>query len=229
MDINSKIAGIVAGRSFVDIGGLWGTENERVTVASAAGARSVAMVDIQHEGTEWWKAFKDRCAARGVLDCENIVANLDHIDFASKVPVTDIVHCSGIIYHVPSPIWTLSKLREVTRSILLLCSMTVPEVIETNIGSIDMSDGNSIFIPALEGRKRDIVRAYFEQVGVKVHNINSPGTYPWRHGEEYNYEPWWWLWTPRTLAAFVETAGFRVVEVFDGWPGYSHYLTCERI
>jgi hypothetical protein len=30
MDINQKISEIAADRSFVDIGGLWGTENERV-------------------------------------------------------------------------------------------------------------------------------------------------------------------------------------------------------
>ncbi len=228
LDINRKITEIAVGRSFVDIGGLWGTENERVTIASAAGARSVTMVDMQQEGNQWWIAFEGRCKARGVLDCRNIVANLDADDFAAKVPITDIVHCSGIIYHVPSPIWTLSKLREVTGSTLLLCSMTVPDHIETSVGSIDMSGGDAIFIPALEGRKRDIMHAYLESVGLKLPNINSPETYPWRYGEEYNYAPWWWFWTPRTLAAMVETAGFRVVETFDGWVGYSHYLVCER-
>jgi hypothetical protein len=107
--------------------------------------------------------------------------------------------------------------------------MTVPEIIETEIGSIDMSGGETIFIPALEGRKREIVKAYCTRVHLTVHNINSPVAYPWRYGGDYNYEPWWWLWTPRTLAAMVETAGFRVEEIFDGWPGYSHYLTCKRI
>jgi hypothetical protein len=228
MDVNAKIAEIVRGRSFVDIGGLWGAENERVTVASAAGARSVAMVDIQDEGDEWWEAFKNRCEARGVRNCVNIFANLDDIDFASKLAATEIVHCSGVIYHVPNPVWTLSKLREVTLDTLLLCSMTVPETIETNIGSIDMSDGAVIFVPALTGRKLEIVRAYCEQVRLTIHNINSSETYPWRYGEEYNYAPWWWLWTPRTLAALTEVAGFRVTERFDGWAGYSHYLVCER-
>jgi hypothetical protein len=228
MDIDRKIADIVAGRSFVDIGGLWGTENERVTVAHAAGAKSVAMVDIQHEGTEWWKAFKDRCVARGVNNCTNIVANLDSLDFASKVPATEIVHCSGIIYHTPTPIWTIAKLRDVTVDTLLLCSMTVPEVIKTEVGTLDMAGGMVIFVPALEGQKREIVRAYFERMSIKVHNINSFESYAWRNGEEYNYEPWWWLWTPTTLVRMVETAGFRVRETFDGWQGYSHYLVCER-
>jgi hypothetical protein len=185
------------------------------------------MVDIQEEGTEWWRAFEDRCTKKGVYNCINVVANLDHNDFVSKVPVTDIVHCSGVIYHTPSPIWTLSKLREVTGNTLLLCSMTVPEHIETKIGSIDMSDGNALFIPALRGQKLAIMQAYFESVGIQVHNINSVETYPWRFGMDYNYAPWWWLWTPATLAAFVETAGFRVREIFDGWPGYSHYMVCE--
>jgi hypothetical protein len=229
MEINEKIRQIVPGRSFVDIGGLWGTENERATVASAAGARSVMMVDMAEEGNEWWRAFEDRCKARGVLDCKNVVANLDHCDFASRVPVTDIVHCSGVIYHVPSPIRTLSTLRQVTGNLLLLCSMTVPGLIETDVGSIDMSGGTSIFVPALDGHKREIVCAYFDRMGIQIPNINAAVTYPWRLGADFNYAPWWWLWTPRTLVALVETAGFRVLEIFDGWPRYSHYLVCERV
>ena len=55
----------------------------------------------------------------------------------------------------------------------------------------------------------------------------TPETYPWRYGKDYNYAPWWWFWTPRTLTAMVESAGFRVTEIFDGWVGYSHYLVCE--
>jgi hypothetical protein len=229
VNINEKIGELVSGRSFADIGGLWGTENERVTVASAAGASSVMMVDMQQEGNEWWRAFEERRKEKGVTACTNIVANLDHADFAVKVPVSDVTHCSGVIYHAPSPVWTLAKLREVTGDTLLLCSMTVPEQIETKVGSIDMSDGNALFIPALSGRKLQILRAYFDDVHIQVHNINSQKEYPWRVGADYNYAPWWWLWTPTTLAAFVETAGFRVREIFDGWPGYSHYLVCERV
>jgi len=229
LEIDNKIREVVAGRSFADIGGLWGTENERVTVASAGGAKSIMMVDMQKEGNQWWLAFQERCKAKGVSGCKNVVANIDSTDFASKVPITDIVHCSGVIYHVPSPVWTLSRLREVTGSVLLLCSMTIPERIETEAGSIDMSCGHTIFIPALGARNRAILRAYFEGVRIQVHNINTPETYPWRTGGGFNYAPWWWLWTPETLAAIVETAGFRVSETFDGWQGYSHYLVCRPV
>ena len=40
-------------KSFVDVGGLWGTVNERVSVAHAAGARELAMLDISPPDGKW--------------------------------------------------------------------------------------------------------------------------------------------------------------------------------
>ena len=47
------IARVVRGKSFADVGGLWGTVNEKVSVAHAAGAASLAMVDISEWGDRW--------------------------------------------------------------------------------------------------------------------------------------------------------------------------------
>ena len=44
----------VKGLSFVDFGGLWGILNEKVSVASLAGARSTAMADMQPLGNWLW-------------------------------------------------------------------------------------------------------------------------------------------------------------------------------
>ena len=48
------IEGVVKGRTFADIGGLWGTVNEQVTNAIQMGATKAAMIDMQTEGNEWW-------------------------------------------------------------------------------------------------------------------------------------------------------------------------------
>jgi hypothetical protein len=40
------IAASVQGKSFAEVGGLWGTVNERVTVAARCGAAETAMIDV---------------------------------------------------------------------------------------------------------------------------------------------------------------------------------------
>ena len=54
MDLRDDyIRRVVRGRSFADVGGLWGTVNEKVSVAAQAEARSVAMIDISPAGSEF--------------------------------------------------------------------------------------------------------------------------------------------------------------------------------
>jgi len=215
MNVNKKIKQITSGRSFADVGGLWGTENERVTVASLAGACSATMVDMQREDNEWWQAFDQHCEEKGVTDYGKIVANIDDADFTSRVPSHDIVHCSGVIYHSPNPLRTMAQLRAITANTLLLCSMTVPERMKTKRGVIELPEGHMLSVPALGDRERTVVASYFDRIGIQVHNINMSGAVPWRVEGDYNYAPWWWLWTPKTLARLVETAGFSVCEKLD--------------
>ncbi|WP_407525533.1 hypothetical protein [Methylobacterium oryzisoli] len=43
---NDVIAKIVQGKSFAEVGGLWGLVNEKVSVAHDAGATDLCMIDI---------------------------------------------------------------------------------------------------------------------------------------------------------------------------------------
>ncbi len=40
------VATAAVGKSFAEVGGLWGTVNEQVTVAAAAGATATTMIDV---------------------------------------------------------------------------------------------------------------------------------------------------------------------------------------
>jgi len=46
MACNEWIKQYVQGKTFVDVGRLWGTVNEKVSVAAKAGARETSMIDI---------------------------------------------------------------------------------------------------------------------------------------------------------------------------------------
>ena len=226
---NDLIAEHVKGLSFVDIGGLWGTNNERVTVALTHQAKSATMMDIVPMGHELWRKFDQRAKEAGFAgQYKSISANLDDPDLTRNHGTFDFVHCSGIIYHAPSPFHTLMSLRALTRKYLVLGSMTVPEKISTASGQIDMSDGAAYFIPALSRDKLAIFKEHFDALDVKVHNINTAETHKWLASPGMpNYGPWWWLWTPDTLARMAETAGFKLIGIFPGWKDRAHGIFLE--
>ncbi len=61
---------VVAGKTFIDIGGLSNVINERVSTASAAGATSVTMMDVEGPQCPWWNELRQRLKERGVTECD---------------------------------------------------------------------------------------------------------------------------------------------------------------
>src|SRR5262249_51526671 len=157
------ISQVVNGKSFVDIGGLWGTVNEKVSVAHAYGARELTMIDIQPAGQELWHLFEDRRRALGLPEVHCLSGNI--VDLADTVPCPqfDVVHCAGVLYHMPDPIRGLLALRRVTRDYLVLSSVITATKVESNPGVLEIPQGAALFIPALRGRESAIVKAYWQK------------------------------------------------------------------
>ena len=76
---------LVPGKTFVEVGGLWGTVNETVTVAIQAGARAATMIDMHPRESEWWTKFDARCAELGVADYQCVVGNVCDDALAARV------------------------------------------------------------------------------------------------------------------------------------------------
>lgn len=225
---DEQIAELVKGRSFADIGGLWGTTNEKISVALEAGAASATIIDIMPAGHELWNKFDDRLRERGHAGrYRSIVANLDDADGPTKHGTFEVVHSAGIIYHCPNPVLTMMRYRALTTKYLILGSMVVPERIKTASGEIDMSENATYFIPGLAGKKLEIFRKHFDSSGLKIANING-GAHKYMEREGLpHYGPWWWLWTIDTLAAMCEVVGFKVRSKELTWGGRSGHLVLE--
>ncbi|MFC7399559.1 hypothetical protein ACFQU1_20310 [Chelatococcus sp. GCM10030263] len=220
----------VAGLSFVDIGGLWGTVNEKVTLALAAGARSATMADMQTPGNEWWAKFEQRAKDLGYTNYDSKHVNLDDPQIQGTLGRFDFVHCSGIIYHVPSPVYTLDRLASVTTKYLLLGSMVVPEKVENQFGSLDFTGGRTVFIPGMDDQVRAIMAEHFTQSGIEIMHFNRAYSEPFRLPDgSANYGPWWWLWSPSMMIKMLEACNFRVIADHPEWGGRSHYFFCERV
>jgi SAM-dependent methyltransferase len=224
--MNQWIESRVRGKSFVDVGGLGGHAiNEKVTVALDSGAASATMIDIIPEGHEFWLDFRGKCAAKGHRDVVCLVRDLMAPDFAA-VGHFDIVYNSGILYHVPDPVAMILQLRKIVRETLILVSCYVPERIENRAGRLEIAPGQSLFIPTLCGRTKEIVAEHLRGLDVLVAGLGAPSE-SFLLGNQVNYGPWWWLFTPSALRALIELCGFRVVDDADCWDRRARGFVCE--
>src|SRR5262245_30499474 len=100
----------VRGKSFADIGCMWGINGGYSFVAEQSGARSVTAVDVS-EPTE---AFESRRRELGST-VEFIRGDGVSPEVMEKIGQVDVVLCSGVLYHHPSPYHLLVSLRELCR------------------------------------------------------------------------------------------------------------------
>ncbi|WP_131819000.1 methyltransferase domain-containing protein [Rhizobium sp. LCM 4573] len=226
---NRMISNHVRDLTFVDVGGLWGTNNEKVTLALQSGAKTATMADMQEMDNEWWQAFRRRAAQLNVSGYAEKLVNLDDPRVHEKLGTFDFVHCSGIVYHVPSPFYTIQRLASLTKRYLLLGSMVVPEVIVTESGELRFDGGQMIYIPAIGDRERTIVAEHFNGVSLSVAHINLASNEHFSRNGEINYGPWWWLYSSKTMKRMLEDIGFKVIEHAPAWEGRSHYFFCEKV
>lgn len=203
------------GKSVCDVGGLWNTVNEIVSVAAFAGAASTTMVDIQPAGNEWWQKFDERCARLGVSGYDSIVADITKYDVAAGLPRFDLVHCSGIIYHVPDPFRLISNLLGMTKEHLILTSMVVVPPLASDDGTVTLPEDVPYLIPTLTEVQRKVFGDYCTRMGLDIAAINAPlpgGSWVDAEGE-FPSGPWWWFWTPQVLLRIIQV--FPNIELLD--------------
>lgn len=208
----------VRGRTFADVGGLWGTVNEKVSVAHKQGATELAMIDVTTEGGDLWHAFDERMRTQRIAGYRKVVADVCLVEGLAF----DVVHCSGVLYHHPNPQQLLGALRRMTREHLVLSSAITQEVVENEHGTYRIPPSGVLFVPALNDKERAILAAYWRAVGADVHGITVPVKY-----RATDFGPWWWLPTAESMVAMASAAGFEVLDRASIWGGNAHTLLCR--
>jgi len=92
------ISRVVQGKSFLEVGGLWGIVSEKVSVAHRFGARSLTIIDVTSPDSSLWSSFRSRMLEKGIPDCVAISGDICETSFNE---IFDVVHCSGVLYHLP--------------------------------------------------------------------------------------------------------------------------------
>jgi len=208
---DEMIARVVRGKSFCDVGGLWGTTQERCSVAYRAGASDVTMLDAAPRNHPLWVAARARWEALGIPDVMEI--SLDARLLVLGGPAWDVIHCSGVLYHLPDPVTLLAALRQCAREHVILASA--------------ITAGPLRFLPASD---HEAWRAQQEEwtalLGDTAPGLTAPvnAEHAWRADD---CAPWWWLLPPEVVAQMCMAAGFAILDCAAYWEGHARAWLLE--
>jgi len=211
----------VGGRSFADIGGMFKLVGDMSFLAEEAGASAVTMFDVGDpdlpcEGHIDWGIFDEKRAARG-SKVRYVQGDLEDPESPARIGVHDIVFFSGVLYHTPNPVLQLLQLRQVTRELLYLSTLTIPE--------IPGFPQACVYYPYLSQRDRQPYAAGYtwaeDLLGIGAPIDERP---------MYGFGNCYWGMSRSALVAMLRTARFEVVEEREtGTAPFATELVCRPI
>ena len=175
------------GRSFLDVGCMRSVDGAICFLAEDAGPSAVTGVDLMPASARF-EAERER---RGSA-VRFVQGDLHEVD----VERHDIVWCFGVLYHAPSPVDTLRRLRDLTGDVLLLGTEVIPEV-----PGIPQA---CVFYPGLKEGAR---RAFAPPSAGRRAGLSDP------FDPAEGYGNWWWGLSPSALRGMLGAAGFAVDEM----------------
>jgi hypothetical protein len=191
------------GKSFADVGAMWGINGALSFLAEECGATSITAVDMMPASREYEAEH-----ARRKSKVRFVNGDLHDPSVLEEVGIHEVVFCAGVLYHSPNPLHTLECLRKVTRETLLLLTAAIPEIPGIEQGCVfypGLSDaGRAVYQPATRGPRLGITHR-FEREGSEAseHGAGKSGT----------YDNWWWGITPSALEGMLTATGFEVLEM----------------
>jgi len=233
---DSWIAERISGGSFVDIGGV-GVDsiNERVTFAKACGASPCIMADIRPRDWHTWETFRRKVAAAGVggiveVDCVDVRKR----ETLARVGICDIVHCTGVLYHLQSPAEAIWNLRTITGRFLITNTITFPARVENEFGEVSLPDHGVLFTAALSDRDRRVLNKYYgDKFGWTIDRVApDPDVIVerprWIEDGELTCLPVWYIYSEHAFRSLLRTCRLKVIDQWT-WQEHSHQVLCEVI
>jgi Methyltransferase domain len=179
------------GRSFADVGCMWGVDGAIAFLAERSGASAVTGVDLM-PASPAFEAERKRSSSA----VRFVQGDLHDLDLIAEVGVHDVVWCSGVLYHSPNPMLTLERLRALTRELLILATETIPEV--PGIAQA------CVFLPCLPDGDRAAHAS--ARPGITAAGLSEP------FGPRQAYGAWWWGLSRSAVRGMLRATGFELLE-----------------
>ncbi len=180
---------MVPGKSFADIGCMWGINGYYSFVAEESGAKRVMAVDVYPESAEF---LNEKAKRNSVV--EFVQGDIHSRDTTEKIGVCDVVLCSGVLYHSPNPFDLLIRLRIICGQTLILSTALIPEM--------KGMQNVAVFWPFLSVAQRKL----WDLGGGLRRGLTGP------YESESGYGNWFWGLTPSCVEALLECTGFKIEE-----------------
>jgi hypothetical protein len=194
-----------AGKTFADIGCMWGVNGQHAFTAEDAGATAVFGVDVFGPTPE----FEAQRAARRSR-VQFVLGDCTSPSTLARIGQVDVVFCAGVLYHHPAPFDVLVALRRICRETLILRTSTIPEV--------EGLPNAAVYFPMLPAKGRELWN--LRSLGLaRQAGISAP------FDPKEGYGNWFWGLTPSCLVSLLQTAGFAV-ERRDDEP-FAQTLICR--
>jgi len=178
------------GKSFVDVGCMWGVDGKFAFLAEEVGSTLVKAVDLMAPTPEF--ESKKRAQNSAVQFKLGDVSQAETLNWIGPI---DVVFCAGVLYHHPSPFDLLVALRQICTQTLILRSSTIPE--------INGLPNAAVYFPMLKAQDRKLWNLASLGVGKQV-GITA------EFEPKQGYGNWFWGLSPSCLASLLETAGFQI-------------------
>jgi len=195
------------GKSFADIGCMWGVNGEYAFAAEQAGATSVTAVDVFGPTPE----FEEKRLTRGSR-VRFVLGDVTRVETLEATGQADVVFCAGVLYHHPSPFDLLVALRRICRETLILRTSTIPEV--RGLPNV------AVYFPMLDAKGRELWN--LKSLGL-LHQAGISNEFQPTEG----YGNWFWGLTPSCLESLLKTAGFRVD--FRATEAFAQTVVCTAV
>jgi len=175
-------------RSFIDLACLWGMNGSCAFLAEAVGAERVTASDK-------WPANEEYDAIHAERNSSVVFkqADLHEPAHVAALGVHDVVWCSGLMYHTPSPYLVMANLLSITGEYLIVGSKVIPD--------LPGVPGASVYYPGLSQEQRDRFRPISRTVADEPFVRGN-------HGQN-----WFWGLSPEAL--FSLAASIRDVELVE--------------
>jgi hypothetical protein len=207
---------LVKDKTFVDVGGVWNTTNEKVTEASLAGASEVTMIDAMKDKSHWWDKFDKRCKEKGVVCKNKISMNINEPSLLEQIGTFDVVHCAGVLYHCPNPIYTLNQLYSITNDYLIFGTTRIPSNLEDMRFLIDVPEGGILLSEALTEKQKEICMNFYGLEGSSIFYDGIEDEFIQYRGKS-NTNPWWYFFTDGYVEYILKACGFNILQKDYYW------------
>lgn len=189
---------LAAGRSFLDLGGMWQVHGRAAFLAEEAGAERVVLFDGMDPSAE----FAAEHARRGSA-VRYVQGDLHDEVGVAELGVFDLVWCTGVIYHSPNPYQLIEHLRRLTGERLVLGTHVIPEV--------PFLSNVCLFLPGLPQAVRDAFASSLPKKAPILWGFTTDFDYTPRLG----YANCWWAMTRTALNSMLDVAAFETLDSND--------------